>query len=257
MFFQIVITLLTFLLPGNGPVAPRTDAAIVRHRFLRTDVQATVGTMVVQPAMGLWSEVSAESNGGAPIWRIEACLLPQEVGPAIDALLRRKYRIVALGSRIPDCRPAMRWLTAQTTDPGDGTRTPEMVYASLVGVIGKIPAPPASPPTGKVATVPWSRLDEFFGVHGSVEQQVVHRYEWAGDRASEWCAFYACPCGKTMMRGSLDYRDSELQEGLRRLRSGRVDVDAIDSRPDGARVSFSAEGDAVELASAIQTARRQ
>ena len=144
--------------------------------------------------------------------------------------------------------------TAEISTPSAAKPTFESVYTSLDSVIGKIPPPALAPPTGKVANVPWTQLDKILGGEGSIEQQVVHRYELNGFAASAWASFFACPCGKTMMRGAIEYRVSDLQEGIRRLRNGKIEIDAIDVDSGSIRVSISAEGDAVGLASAVRRA---
>ncbi|MCI0343095.1 MAG: DUF1259 domain-containing protein [Planctomycetales bacterium] len=265
--------------------------------ILRTDV-AVKGRMglPIPAAMGLNSYAAFVGTPEDATAVGDTCCLEHEIDPVLDALRAGGIEVVALHNHMTIESPRLFFMHFQGRGPAAAlARTIRACWNQL----GKPAPPPPEIPVGAKAVEPdWKEVAKILGREGPPPKDGVYKVTlprtdlevhlsaarcefppdpdprkslpvhfpgasrprlWPGVGLACWAAFYACPCGRTMVMGDTCVTLEKLSTVLDALRSGGIHVTGIHNHFLGESrqvmfVHFEAEGRAPELATTIRVA---
>jgi Domain of Unknown Function (DUF1259) len=197
----------------------------------------------------------------------DTCMLPAEVNPVIDALRKGNLEVVAIHNHMLGGSPNFIFLHFQGS--GAATDMAKAIRAAW-GQMGKQPPPDAS----EAATPPapdWKAVSDAVGLPGAMQKDGMFKVMLprpqlgtaidgqnlpAGVGLACWVGFSPCACGRTMIMGDTCLLRSELQHAIDAYRKHGIRIVAIHNhmlgtKPELIFCHFAAEGDAMELARAI------
>lgn len=198
----------------------------------------------------------------------DTCMLPEEVNPVVDALRKGNLEIVAVHNHMLGGSPNFIFLHFQ----GSGAAM-EMAKAIRAAwdQMGKQPAA-ATPPRATPPAPDWKAVSAAVGLPGSMQADGMFKIGLprpqlgtaidtqklpAGVGLACWVGFAPCECGRTMIMGDTCVLRSELQQVIDGYRKQGIRIVAIHNhlfgtKPELMFCHFAGEGDAMELARAIQ-----
>jgi hypothetical protein len=239
---------------------------------LRTDVavKSTSG-MPIPAALGLNSYAAFTGSPEKATVVGDTCMLAHEVNPVIDALRAGGIEVVAVHNHMLTDEPRLVFLHFQGHGEAKALAATIRVAWNVLGT----PKPPQEAPKLEGAKEPdWKALSEILGRSGPPAKDGCYRVTLPrtdldvklddqglvpGVGLACWAAFYACPCGRTMVMGDNCVRRSELQATIDALRKHGINITGLHNHllgqsTDVMFLHIEAEGDAVELARGIRGA---
>jgi hypothetical protein len=241
--------------------------------LLREDVEIRDRRGIpIPPGMGLNSYAAFAGTPEAATVVGDTCSLAHEVNPVIDALRAGGIEVVALHNHMLAEEPRLLFLHFQGRGRAlDLARVVRRAWDRLGA-----PAPPAEPPVklAEVADPDAEALSRILGVAASPAGKGIVKFtrprsdlsvRLDGERLppgvglASWAAFYACPCGRTMVMGDTCVTRAELQPAIDALRSHDIGIGAIHNHLLGEEVEvmfvhFEEDGDADALAKGVRSA---
>jgi hypothetical protein len=224
---------------------------------------------VVPPSMVLTYAAFAGTPADATVVG-DTCMLGEEVNPVIDALRAGKIDIVAIHNHMLGGTPNFIFLHFQAK--GDALALARTIRAAWDEMKKEHPFPKrdhATPPKPD-----WKAVSEALGLQGVMQDDGMFKLTLprpalgtsldgrplpAGVGLACWVGFAPCSCGLTMIMGDTCLLRSELQKAIDAYRRNGIRIVAIHNHmlgtnPELIFCHFGAEGDAVQLAKAVQEA---
>jgi hypothetical protein len=227
--------------------------------------------MPIPAALGLNSYAAFTGSPEKATVVGDTCMLAHEVNPVIDALRAGAIEVVAIHNHMLADEPRLVFLHFQ----GHGEAKALATTVRHAWDLLEKPKPAEEAPKLTGAKEPdWKAVSEIVGRTGPPAKDGCYKLtlprtdldvkldEQAlvpGVGLACWAAFYACPCGRTMLMGDTCVRRSELQPAIDALRKHGINVTGLHNHLLGqsADVMFmhiEAEGDALELAKGVRAA---
>lgn len=240
---------------------------------LRTDVAVkTARGMAVPAGMGLNSYAAF---AGAPEKATvvgDTCLVAAEVQGVIDALRAGGIEVVALHNHMLFDEPRIVFMHFQGR--GEAVKLARTLRTAF-DRIGKSEPPAAAPipaGAGKPKEIDWDALGKVLGREAKKSPDGVGKFTLPrsdldvkldgtklppGVGVACWAAFYACPCGLTMLMGDTCVTREELQPAIDALRKDGVNVTGIHNHFCGEQTDvmflhFEAEGEPEALGRTVR-----
>jgi hypothetical protein len=197
----------------------------------------------------------------------DTCMLPEEVNPVLDALRKGNLEIVAIHNHMLGGSPNFIFLHFQGSGAAAGMAKAIRAAWDLMGKQAPAEAPASAAPPAP----DWKAVSEAVGLPGVVQKDGMYKILLprpqlgtaidgsglpAGTGLACWVGFAPCACGRTMIMGDTCLLRSELQQAIDAYRKHGIRIVAIHNHmlgtvPELIFCHFAAEGDAMELARAI------
>ncbi len=198
----------------------------------------------------------------------DTCMLPEEVNPVLDELRRGNLEIVAIHNHMLGGSPNFIFLHFQGSgSPVDMAKAIRAAWDRMgKQTAAEVPAKAALPAPD------WKAVSEAVGLPGTMQKDGMFKIGLprpqlgttidgqalpaAGIGLACWVGFAPCECGRTMIMGDTCLLRSELQQAIDAYRKHGIRIVAIHNHMFGTKPElmfchFSAEGDAMELARAV------
>jgi hypothetical protein len=221
---------------------------------------------VVPPSMVLTYAAFTGKPGRAFVVG-DTCMLPEEVNPVLDELRKGNLEVVAIHNHMLGGSPNFIFLHFQGT--GAAIDMAKAIRAAW-DRMGKQP-PAAAPAPASPPAPDWNAVSKAVGLPGAMQKDgmfkiVLPRPQLAttidgqdlaaGVGLACWVGFAPCECGRTMIMGDTCLLRAELQQAIDTYRKHGIRIVAIHNhlfgtKPELMFCHFAAEGDAMELARAI------
>jgi len=197
----------------------------------------------------------------------DTCMLPEEVNPVIDALRKGNLEIVAIHNHMLGGNPNFIFLHFQGSGAAIDVAKAIRAAWDQMGKQAPVVAPArATPPAPN-----WKAVSEAMGLAGTMQKDGMYKFGLprpqlgtaidgqslpVGVGLACWVGFVPCACGHTMIMGDTCLLRSELQQAIDAYRKYGIRIVAIHNhmlgtKPELIFCHFAAEGDAMELARAV------
>jgi hypothetical protein len=239
---------------------------------LRTDiaVKSTTG-MPIPAALGLNSYAAFAGSPEKATVVGDTCMVAHEVNPVIDALRAGGIEVVAVHNHMLTDEPRLTFLHFQ----GHGAAKDLAAAIRRAWDVLGTPKPAVEAPKLEGAKEPdWKAIAEIVGRSGPPTKDGVYKITLPrsdldvklddqalvpGVGLACWAAFYACPCGRTVVMGDTCVQRSELQAAIDALRKHGINITGLHNHLLGQSgdvmfLHVEAEGDALDLARGIRAA---
>lgn len=241
-----------------------------RVTVLRTDVAVKTATgMAVPPGMGLNSYAAFAGSPEKATVVGDTCMIAGEVQDVIDVLRGAGIEVVALHNHTLVEEPRLTFLHFQGA--GEAVKLAGTIRAAF-DRLGKPSPASAAPAGGKPPEISWEALARVIGSPAKRSDDGVGKFSFPradlevkldgaklppGVGVGCWAAFFACPCGRTMVMGDTCVTRAELQPAIDALRKGGANVTGVHNHFLGEAgevmfLHYEAEGDAEALAKTVR-----
>lgn len=212
-------------------------------RVVRSDLQVSNRRgMLMPPEAGLVSVLSKSAGKLS----LELCLVDHELDVVIDRGLSDGFSIRSLECRLGETSPVVFYLTLEK--PGLSVDD-ERIAGDLMLMRPSKPLEEGMKRTGSKPQIDWKAVSDRLGAEIRPDATGTAAFALPGMQG----AFYGCSCGETILMGRLSCSPDELNVKIRALR--KVGLHLTSVTMDG-RVSFQAEGEAVDLARRVADAAK-
>jgi len=239
---------------------------------LRTDVAVkTPSRMPVPAALGLNSYAAFVGSPEKATVVGDTCLLSHEVNAAIDALRAGDIEVVAIHNHMLGDEPRLVFLHFQGR--GEARKLASSIRRAW-DVLGKAKPADEAPEMSGAREPDWRAVSEILGRSGPPAKEGVYKVTLPrtdlevaldgqalvpGAGLACWAAFYACPCGKTMVMGDTCVQRSELQKVIDAFRGHRIQITGLHNHFLGQTGSvmflhFEGEGEPLAMARGVRAA---
>ncbi|MBI3723871.1 DUF1259 domain-containing protein [bacterium] len=239
---------------------------------LRTDVSVeTTSGMPVPAALGLNSYAAFVGTPGKATVVGDTCLLVHEVNPVIDALRAGEIEVVAIHNHMLADEPRMIFLHFQ--GHGEARKLAEGIRRAW-DLLGKSKPVEETPRLTGAKEPDWKEISDILGRAGPPAKDGVYKVTLprtdldvtldgealkAGVGLACWAAFYACPCGRTMVMGDTCVRRGELQSAIDAFRKNGIRITGLHNHLLGQTgdvmfMHIEGEGDAAAMAKGVRAA---
>lgn len=246
---------------------------VIKYSFPRSDLQVTAGGVAVKPALALGSWVAFKRVAGGHTMAMGDLVLGEdEVGPVMRALQAGGVEQTALHNHVLHEAPRVMYM--HISAHGDAAKIAQTVRTALGETRTPLgtPAPAAPAPAIDLDT---SAVHRALGVAGSVNggvyQVSVPRRETIREHGNEVppsmgvataINFQPTGSGKAAITGDFVMRGSEVNNVIRALQQGGIQVTALHSHmlteePRLFFMHFWANDDAAKLAGTLRSALDQ
>ena len=242
---------------------------VQRYGFPRGDLQVTLGSVRLAPALALGGWLAfLDVGGGRAMAMGDLVLLESEVGPVMRALQAGGVEQTALHNHVLGESPHVMYM--HVAAHGDPVAIARTVRDALSHTATPAAAPPsAAPPTIDLDTAAIARTLGFGGkANGGVYQVSVPRRESIRDDGHELppsmgvatgINFQPTGGGRAAVTGDFVLRSTEVNPVIRALHAGGIEITAlhshmIDEEPRLLFMHFWANDDALKLARALRGA---
>jgi hypothetical protein len=243
---------------------------VMKYGFPRSDLQVTAGGVTVKPALALGSWVAFKKvAGGHAMAMGDLVLREDEVGPVMRALQAGGVEQTALHNHVLHESPRVMYVHIEAH--GDAVKIAQTVHAALSQSRTPLvtPSAPAAPAAIELDTTAVAHALGIAGkVNGGVYQVSVPRRETIREGGNEIppsmgvataINFQPTGGGKAAITGDFVMRASEVNDVIRALQQGGIEVTAVHSHmlteePRLFFLHFWANDDAVTLARGLRGA---
>jgi hypothetical protein len=243
---------------------------VMKYGFPRNDLQVTVGGVTVKPALALGSWVAFKKVAGGHAMAMGDLVLGEdEVGPVMRALQAGGVEQTALHNHVLHESPRVMYVHIEAH--GDAVKIAQTVHAALSQSRTPLvtPSAPAAPAAIELDTTAVAQALGIAGkVNGGVYQVSVPRRETIREGGNEIppsmgvataINFQPTGGGKAAITGDFVMRASEVNDVIRALQRGGIEVTAVHSHmlteePRLFFMHFWANDDAVKLAQGLRGA---
>jgi hypothetical protein len=243
---------------------------VMKYSFPRSDLQVTVAGVALRPALALGSWVAFKRVAGGHTMAMGDLVLGEsEVGPVMRALQQGGVEQTALHNHVLHESPRVMYM--HIAAHGDGAKIAQAIRAAL-GQTATPLATPAAPAAAAAIDLDTAAVARALGaggkVSGGVYQVSVPRRETIRERGNEVppsmgvataINFQPTGAGKAAITGDFVMRASEVNDVIRALQAGGIEVSALHSHmlteePRLFFMHFWANDDAVRLAGSLHEA---
>jgi hypothetical protein len=243
---------------------------VMKYSFPRSDLQVTVAGVALRPALALGSWVAFKRVAGGHTMAMGDLVLGEsEVGPVMRALQQGGVEQTALHNHVLHESPRVMYM--HIAAHGDGAKIAQTIRAAL-GQTATPLATPAAPAAAAAIDLDTAAVARALGaggkVSGGVYQVSVPRRETIRERGNEVppsmgvataINFQPTGAGKAAITGDFVMRASEVNDVIRALQAGGIEVSALHSHmlteePRLFFMHFWANDDAVRLAGSLHEA---
>jgi hypothetical protein len=243
---------------------------VMKYGFPRSDLQVTAGGVTVKPALALGSWVAFKKVAGGHAMAMGDLVLGEdEVGPVMRALQAGGVEQTALHNHVLHESPRVMYVHIEAH--GDAVKIAQTVHAALSQSRTPLvtPSAPAAPAAIELDTTAVAQALGIAGkVNGGVYQVSVPRRETIREGGNEIppsmgvataINFQPTGGGKAAITGDFVMRASEVNDVIRALQQGGIEVTAVHSHmlteePRLFFLHFWANDDAVTLARGLRGA---
>jgi hypothetical protein len=248
------------LQPGN----------VMKYSFPRSDLQVTASGVAVKPALALGSWVAFKKvAGGHTMTMGDLVLGEDEVGPVMRTLQQGGVEQTALHNHVLHETPRVMYM--HIIAHGDAVKIAQTIRSALAQSHTPL-GTPAGPPPSAAIDLDTSAVAAALGiagkVNGGVYQVSVPRKETIREGGNEVppsmgvataINFQPTGSGKTAITGDFVMRASEVNDVIRALQQGGIEVSALHSHmlteePRLFFMHFWANDDAIKLAGSLHDA---
>jgi hypothetical protein len=254
-------------LPG-APGLFDSESGTYRLSVPRNDLVVTVDGAILAPRISTEGWVVFQPVPGGAVLTAELPMLGDEVNPVISAALLHDLRVTGLHPHFSREEPRLWYLHLAGIGETDSLAVGVgAVLQTLEDVKGQ-PRDPA-PPLDATTTLDTAAVDSVLGLRGQRRQgdyevtlprsTRLEGYELGGPSGIATRVAFAGSDTRAVASGSFALSEGELQEVLKALRAGRIDITSIDDplvgeEPRLVFVRFWGRGRATDLARAIRDA---
>ena len=243
---------------------------VMKYSFPRSDLQVTANGVTVKPALALGSWVAFKRIGGGHTMAMgDLVLVEDEVGPVMRVLQQGGVEQTALHNHVLHESPRVMYM--HIAGHGDAVKIAQAIRSALGESRTPLgtPAVPAAPAGIELDTTAVARALGIAGkVNGGVYQVSVPRRETIREGRNEIppsmgvataINFQPTGGGKAAITGDFVMRASEVNDVIRALQRGGIEVSALHSHmlteePRLFFMHFWANDDAVKLAGSLNDA---
>ncbi len=243
---------------------------VMKYSFPRSDLQVTASGVMLKPALALGSWVAFKKIGGGHTMAMgDLVLVEDEVGPVMRALQQGGVEQTALHNHV--LRESPRVMYMHIAGHGDAVKIAQTIHSALGESRTPLgtPAAPAPPAGIDLDTTAVARALGIAGkVNGGVYQLSVPRRETIREGRNDIppsmgvataINFQPTGGGKAAITGDFVMRASEVNDVIRALQRGGIEVSALHSHmlteePRLFFMHFWANDDAVKLAGSLHDA---
>ena len=243
---------------------------VMKYSFPRSDLQVTASGVTVKPALALGAWVAFKRiSGGHTMAMGDLVLVEDEVGPVMRALQQGGVEQTALHNHVLHESPRVMYM--HIAGHGDAAKIAQTIRSALGESRTPLgtPAAPAPPAGIELVTTAVARALGIAGkVNGGVYQVSVPRRETIRDGRNEIppsmgvataINFQPTGGGKAAITGDFVMRASEVNDVIRALQRGGIEVSALHSHmlteePRLFFMHFWGNDDAVTLAGSLHDA---
>jgi hypothetical protein len=243
---------------------------VMKYSFPRSDLQVTAAGVAIKPALALGSWVAFKrSAGGHTMAMGDLVLGEDEIGPVMRALQQGGVEQTALHNHVLHESPRVMYM--HIAAHGDAVKIAQALRSAL-GQSGTPLAAPAAPSAAPAIDLDTAAVARALGiggkVNGGVYQVSVPRRETIREGRDEIppsmgvataINFQPTGGGKAAITGDFVMRGSEVNDVIRALQQGGIEVTALHSHmlteePRLFFMHFWAHDDAVKLAQGLRGA---
>jgi hypothetical protein len=243
---------------------------VMKYSFPRSDLEVTAAGVALKPALALGSWIAFKSvAGGHTMVMGDLVLGEEEVGPVMRALQQGGVEQTALHNHVLHESPRVMYM--HIAAHGDAAKIAQTVHTALGASRTPLGAPSTPAPSASIDldTAAIARTLGIAGkVNGGVYQVSVPRRDTIREGANEIppsmgvataINFQPTGGGKAAITGDFVMRASEVNNVIRALQQGGIDVTALHSHmlteePRLFFMHFWANDDAVKLAGSLHDA---
>ena len=244
--------------------------AVHRYGFPRSDLQVTVDSVSIRPALALGGWVAFEPAHGNAMVMGDIVLLEPEINPVMAKLLENGIEITAVHNHLLRANPATFYM--HIGGHGDAVQMAEAIRSALALTKTPLGGTPTAPASAQSIDLDTSQLDQLMGsrgqINGGVYQFSVPRREAVSEDganvppamgSANAINFQPTGGGKAAITGDFAVTGGEVNPLVKALRANGIEVTAIHShmlteQPRLFFVHFWANADAIALAKGLRQA---
>jgi hypothetical protein len=251
--------------------AGQINGDVYRVTFPRTDLNVTIGGVVVKPglALGSWAAFKSKTATQAVVHGDLVLTVP-EVNPVISALQAHNFEITALHNHVIDETPAVMYL--HYWGEGSAVTLAENVRDALGRTKTPITAAAPPPPAGTKDDLPADQIQQAIGLKGTVTNGVLGLSQPRPETIQMMGVtlppsmgmatainFQSAGSGKVATTGDFVMLADEVNKVARALRKNDIQITALHNHmlhgsPELYFMHFWAVGDAGKIASGLKAA---
>jgi hypothetical protein len=253
---------------GRKPAAVAGDAH--RYGFPRTDLNVTLDSVAIKPALALGGWVAFKPMHGDAMVMGDLVLLETEINPVMTKLIENGIEITALHNHLLRANPATFYL--HVGGMGDPVKMATAIRTALAQT--KTPLTATAPGASPAIELDTTQLDQIIGVkgqaNGGVYQFGVPRRDPITQQRTPLTppgplgmatgiGFQPTGGGKAAITGDFVLTADEVNPVIKVLRANGIEVTALhshmlDERPRLFFMHFWANDDAIKLAQGLRAA---